>query len=109
MAKEAKDRPEGVHMRGGTVPHTGRSSKNFLARIEDGLKRPSELILDAMRDETKPLADRIELAKALLPYELPRLQSIEAHVKTQVTFEDAMSELENGMIDITPQKDEDNG
>ena len=85
-----------------------RSGKNFLALLEDGDLRPSQLVLERMRDPDVPMSERLELAKALLPYELPRLQAIDATVRTETTFEDALAELDENTIedvewtDITP-------
>lgn len=53
--------------------------KRFHEQITDGGLTPEGLILDVMRDEKAKYTERqYQAAKDLLPYRLPRLNSIDA-------------------------------
>ena len=68
---------------GGRQPGAGRpkGSRNKAtterqAKIAASGKTPLDFVIDIMRDETADMAERIECAKAALPYVHSRLQAI---------------------------------
>lgn len=87
-------------MRGGARPNAGRkkgspnkATSEQRAAIEASGLTPLEYMLSILRDETKPVTDRFEAAKAAAPFVHPRLSSIEADV-TLSGQEAALDELE---------------
>ena len=75
-------------MKGGNRPGAGRkkgipnraSAAREAAIAASGLT-PLEYMLTTMRDETKPVALRLDMAKAAAPYVHPRLASVEQAVQ----------------------------
>ncbi|MEO8325497.1 MAG: hypothetical protein ABI618_06590 [Nitrospirota bacterium] len=75
-------------MKGGKRPGAGRkkgipnraSAAREAAITASGLT-PLDYMLSTMRDETKPLALRLDMAKAAAPYVHPRLASVEQAVQ----------------------------
>jgi hypothetical protein len=75
-------------MKGGKRPGAGRkkgipnraSAAREAAISASGLT-PLEYMLNTMRDETKPVAVRLDMAKAAAPYVHPRLASVEQAVQ----------------------------
>ena len=71
-------------MRGGKRPRAGRKhgSRNKASAVREaaiaasGLT-PLQYMLGIMRDETQPVAVRLEMAKAAAPYVHPRVAAIE--------------------------------
>lgn len=55
---------------------------------------PLDFMLSVMRDEGEDMARRLDAAKAAAQFVHPKLSSVEANVKAQVSHEDALSELE---------------
>ena len=78
-------------MKGGNRPGAGRkkgipnraSAAREAAIAASGLT-PLEYMLTTMRDETKPVALRLDMAKAAAPYVHPRLASMEQAVQVDV-------------------------
>lgn len=60
-----------------------RSAVREAAIAASGLT-PLEYMLSTMRDETKPLALRLDMAKAAAPYVHPRLSSVEQAVEVDL-------------------------
>jgi hypothetical protein len=83
-------------MKGGKRPGAGRKkgipNRASVAReaaiAASGLT-PLDYMLSTMRDETKPVALRLDMAKAAAPYVHPRLSSVEQAV--QVDLQDRPS------------------
>jgi hypothetical protein len=79
--------------RGGARPGAGRKPGSITrktreiaeAALDEGLS-PLEFMLNRMRDETAPMADRQDMAKAAAGYIHPKLSSIEATVDADVTW-----------------------
>lgn len=58
---------------------------------------PEQYLMDVLNGTTKPDKTKIEIAKAMLPYRLPRLAQIEATNKNiDYTHEQFMKEFEMG-------------
>ena len=78
-------------MKGGKRPGAGRkkgipnraSAAREAAIAASGLT-PLEYMLTTMRDESKPLALRLDMAKAAAPYVHPRLASMEQAVQVDL-------------------------
>lgn len=78
-------------MKGGKRPGAGRkkgipnraSAAREAAITASGLT-PLEYMLSTMRDESKPLALRLDMAKAAAPYVHPRLASMERAVQVDL-------------------------
>jgi hypothetical protein len=78
-------------MKGGKRPGAGRkkgipnraSAAREAAIAASGLT-PLEYMLTTMRDETKPIALRLDMAKAAAPYVHPRLASVEQAVNVDL-------------------------
>lgn len=70
---------------------------SFRGALNDGGDKPSIRLLKRMRDAELDEKLRDELAIRLLPFELPRLNSIEAEVQTTArTHEEWLTDLESG-------------
>lgn len=85
---------------GGKRPGAGRpkgvpnkASIERQAEIAASGVTPLEFMLNRMRDEGVPLADRFEAAKAAAPYVHPRLAAVEHSGDLSVTHEDALGDL----------------
>jgi hypothetical protein len=78
-------------MKGGKRPGAGRkkgipnraSAAREAAIAASGLT-PLEYMLSTMRDETKPIELRLDMAKAAAPYVHPRLASVEQAVEVDL-------------------------
>lgn len=74
-------------MHGGKRPGAGRKPGSVTtktreiaeAAIGEGVT-PLEFMLRHMRDESAPIAERLDMAKAAAPYIHPKLSSIEARI-----------------------------
>ena len=75
------------------------ASVSFQEQLNDGGLKPSELLLTEMRDEKRSKAERLEIAKTLLPFEIPKLQSIEAEHSGTISHEDALKALDGDADD----------
>ena len=89
--------------RGGKRPGAGRpkgSQTEKTSRIAIELAKEGtsavELMLSVMRDETLPLATRLDAAKAVAPYTHPRLSAVDMTGSIGVySHEQALAELED--------------
>lgn len=77
--------------RGGARPGAGRkpgaiNKATAIARqaAEAGGIMPLDFMLNRMRDEEAPMAERLDMAKAAAPYVHAKLTSIEANVNADV-------------------------
>ena len=70
---------------GGRRPGSGRKSTKH-EYVDDGQLSPLQFLLAVMRDESNPIAQRIDVAKAAAPYCSARLQSITADVDADVAI-----------------------
>jgi hypothetical protein len=66
--------PDGRVKNGGRREGAGRKSKKHEFQ-DDGKLTPLQFFLSILRDEAAPRSDRVEAAKAALPYCSARLQS----------------------------------
>lgn len=90
--------------RGGARPGAGRKPGSITrktreiaeAALKDGMT-PLEFMLNRMRDETAPMADRQDMAKSAAPFIHPKLSSIEASI--DATFEERVSEVRRSIVD----------
>ncbi len=55
---------------------------------------PLDYMLQVLRDESKPLEDRMEAAKSAAPFVHPKLAAVELSGSLGVNHEDALGELE---------------
>lgn len=89
--------------RGGARPGAGRPKGSHNKRTEEAIAiskemgvNPVEFLLKAMANESLPMKDRIDCAKAVAPFVAPRLQSIEAHTTTgRKSHEELLEELDD--------------
>lgn len=78
--------------RGGARPGAGRKKGAITTRtreiaeaaLAEGLT-PLSFMLQIMRDESAPRAERLDMAKAAAPFIHPKLSSIEAKVDAEVS------------------------
>jgi hypothetical protein len=95
-------RPKPLERRGGHRPGAGRKKGSHNRRTEEAMAMareagcdPVKFLIEAMQDETLPIKDRIECAKAVAPYVAPRLASMEARVTTGRTHEECLEDLDD--------------
>lgn len=60
----------------------------------NGMKTPLEFMIRIMNDENLPRNERMEAAKAAIPYVHSRLNSIDVNANISVSHEDALAFLE---------------
>lgn len=79
------------------VPKRKQDASNNFAAMFDGKKKPSpeQVIAEVMHGDLEYTDRQIEAAKLLLPYRLPRLATVEAHVaKTEMSHEEWIASLD---------------
>jgi hypothetical protein len=89
--------------RGGSRPGAGRPTGAANKRTRDianaavaeGLT-PLEYMLNILRDAERSDAERFEAAKQAAPYIHPRLSSVEADVKAELSYEERLKRLAGG-------------
>lgn len=76
---------------GGPRPGAGRkpgsinrATAEARKRAEEGGVLPLDFMLNHMRDESAPMAERLDMAKAAAPYVHAKLSSVEAKVDADV-------------------------
>lgn len=93
--------------RGGSRPGAGRRPGSANVRTREIADRaagegvtPLEFMLNRMRDESAPIADRMDMAKAAAPFIHARLSSIEAKVEADVKA--SVRKIERTLVDPKP-------
>lgn len=71
------------HKRSGRAPVRKTQGKNFGEMLSDGGLTPHEIMIQAMRDENNFSAqERVQIARELMPYSVPRLNAVDPDIKT---------------------------
>ena len=71
---------------GGKRPNSGRKSKKEEYDPDDGEQSPLDFVLEVMRSPDRNHTERMDAAKAALPYCAARLQHISADVDTELNI-----------------------
>lgn len=72
--------------------------QDIVADIQNnGMKTPLEFMLRIMNDENLPRNERMDAAKAAIPYVHSRLNSIDVNANVSVSHEDALAFLEQDL------------
>jgi hypothetical protein len=71
---------------GGKRPNSGRKSKKEEYSPDDGELSPLGFVLAVMRDDERSPAERMDAAKAALPYCAARLQHISADIDSELNI-----------------------
>lgn len=92
--------------RGGARQGAGRKVGSATAKTREvadaaakGGVTPLEFMLSRMRDETAPIADRMDMAKAAAAYIHPKLSSVEANLSADISLRPSVVEF------VAPQVD----
>lgn len=93
--------------RGGARPGAGRKVGSVTRKTREiadaaasGGVTPLEFMLNRMRDEEAPMAERLDMAKASAPFIHPRLSSVEA--KVQGDMRATVRKIERTIVDPQP-------
>lgn len=92
--------------RGGARPGAGRKAGSATAKtrqVADAAAAtgitPLEFMLARMRDESAPIADRMDMAKSAAPFIHPKLSSVEANLNADISLRPSVVEF------VAPQVD----
>lgn len=89
-------------------PKTSRKTqgKNFGEMLADGGLTPHEIMIEAMRDEENYTpAERVQIARELMPYSVPKLNAIDPDIKTgDQTHEEWIDEMDDALDKHEQQK-----
>ena len=70
--------------------------QDIVAEIqENGMQTPLEFMIRIMNDDNLPRNERMDAAKAAIPYVHSRLNSVDINANVSVSHEDALAFLEN--------------
>ena len=93
--------------RGGARPGAGRKSGAATQKTRQVADKaaaagvtPLEFMLNRMRDEGAPIADRMEMAKAAAPFIHPKLSSVEAKIDGDLRA--TVRKIERTIVDPVP-------
>ena len=70
--------------------------QDIVAEIQEkGMQTPLEFMIRIMNDDNLPRNERMDAAKAAIPYVHSRLNSVDINANVSVSHEDALAFLEN--------------
>lgn len=73
-----------------------QSRKDLIAEIQgNGMQTPLEFMIRVLNDENLPRNERMDAAKAAIPYVHSRLNSIDVNANVNISHEDALAFLES--------------
>lgn len=71
--------------------------RDMVAEIQsNGMQTPLEFVLRIMNDDQLPRNERMDAAKAIMPYIHSRLNTIDVNATHHISHEDALAFLEEG-------------